>query len=244
LEDVKSAKVFGLFDFLKGYWQIALVEECQEWLSYMTHRKVYTPRRVPQGCTDAALFFQSTIQKCLEELLHKHLLVWIDDLLVFAEDVPTYLVKLERLFELLDFFGFKISPKKSSLFEREVRWCGKLINGDGVRHDPERIRALQELPYPQTARELQQFLCATNWMRESLIDYARISRPLQDALDAALSQASKRTKRMASGIMVDLGATEKTAYDEMKKLLSTSMTRAFPREGSIMCLLTDASDAG
>jgi len=169
--------------------------------------------------------------------------VWIDDLLLFAEDVPTYLVKLDRLFELLDFFGFKISLKKSSLFEREVRWCGKLINGDGARHDPERIRALQDLPYPQTARELQRFLCATNWMRESLIDYARISRPLQDALDAALSQASKHTKRVASGITVDLGATEKTAYDEMKKLLSTSMTQAFPRDGSTMCLLTDASDA-
>ncbi|GMF48225.1 unnamed protein product [Phytophthora fragariaefolia] len=183
-------------------------------------------------------------QKCLEELLHKHLLVWIDDLLLFAEDIPTYLAKLERLFELLDFFGFKISPKKSSLFEREVRWCGKLINGAGVHHDPVRIRALQELPYPKTAGELQQFLCATNWMRDSLIDYARIARPLQDTLDAALSRATKRTKRVASGIAVDLGVLEKTAYDEMKNLLLTSMTLAFPKEGATMCLLTDASDLG
>jgi hypothetical protein len=51
LEDVKGAKVFGLFDFLKGYWQIALAEESQEWLSYMTHRKVYTPRRVCRCCS-------------------------------------------------------------------------------------------------------------------------------------------------------------------------------------------------
>ncbi|KAE8997590.1 hypothetical protein PR001_g19545 [Phytophthora rubi] len=227
-----------------GYWQIALAEECQEWLSYMTHRKVYTPRRVPQGCTDAALFFQPTIQKCLEELLHKHLLVWIDDLLLFAGDIDTYLVKLERLFELLDFFGFKTSPKKSSLFEREVRWCGKLINGAGVHHDPARIRALQELPYPKTAGELQQFLCATNWMRDSLIDYARVARPLQNLLDAALSRAAKRTKRVASGIAVDLSTPEHIAYDELKNLLSTSMTLAFPKEGSTMCLLTDASDLG
>ncbi|POM59361.1 hypothetical protein PHPALM_31918 [Phytophthora palmivora] len=139
LEEVKGAQGFDLFGFIKGYWQIALGEECQEWLSYMTHRKVYTPRRVPQGCTDAALFFQSTIQKCLEELMHKHLLVWIDDLLLFANDVNTYLVKLERMFKLLDFFGFKISPKKSSLYEHEVGWCGKLINWTGVHHDPARI---------------------------------------------------------------------------------------------------------
>lgn len=117
LEDVKGARCFALFDFIEGYWQLALADECQEMLSYMTHRKVYTPRRVPQGCTDAALFFQATIQNCLEELLHRHLLIWIDDLLLFAGDIETFLKKMERLFELLDFFGFKLSVSKSSLFE-------------------------------------------------------------------------------------------------------------------------------
>ncbi|KAJ8558821.1 hypothetical protein ON010_g8628 [Phytophthora cinnamomi] len=57
LESVKGATFFGPLDFIKGYWQLGLTEEYQEWRSYMTHRKVYTPRRVPQGCTDAALFF-------------------------------------------------------------------------------------------------------------------------------------------------------------------------------------------
>ncbi|ETO61460.1 hypothetical protein F444_20525 [Phytophthora nicotianae P1976] len=33
LEAVKGPNFFGLFDFIKGYWQIALAEECQEMLS-------------------------------------------------------------------------------------------------------------------------------------------------------------------------------------------------------------------
>ncbi|GMF21916.1 unnamed protein product [Phytophthora lilii] len=37
LEAVKGAAFFGLFDFVKGYWQLALAEECQEMLSNMTH---------------------------------------------------------------------------------------------------------------------------------------------------------------------------------------------------------------
>ncbi|OWY99161.1 hypothetical protein PHMEG_00029891, partial [Phytophthora megakarya] len=244
IENVEGARFFGLFDFIKGYWQLALAEECQEWLSYMAHRKVYTPRRVPQGCTDAALFFQSTIQKCLEELLHKHLLVWIDDLLLYARDARTYLVKLERLFELLDFFGFKLSPKKSCLFAQEVRWCGKLINGDGVQHDPERVRALQAMPFPRSAGELQQFLCATNWMRDSLIDYARVARPLQDLLDDAMSRASKRTKRVAASVAIELSAIHREAFDEMKAMLSQSVILAHPKPGAQMCVLTDASDIG
>lgn len=244
LEVVRGCEFFGLFDFIKGYWQIAVDEACQEMLSYMTHRKIYTPRRVPQGCCDAALFFQATIEKCLKELMYKHLLVWIDDLLLFAADVETYLVKLERLFELLDFFGFKLSVKKSSLFEPQVKWCGKIITGHGVSHDPERIRALTDLPYPTNAAELQQFLCAANWMRESVIDFARAAQPLQERLDMALANASRRTKRVAAGIRLEFGDVERAAFDTLKDKLTNSASLAFPQPNSVMCLITDASDEG
>ncbi|OWZ08866.1 hypothetical protein PHMEG_00018527 [Phytophthora megakarya] len=79
-------------------------------------------------------------------------------------------------------------------------------------------------------------------MRDMLIDFARISR--QDALDATFSRASNRTKRVASEITVDLNAVENDAFQEMKNLLASSGTLAFPQEGSTTCLLTDASDIG
>ncbi|KAE9065928.1 hypothetical protein PF010_g28013 [Phytophthora fragariae] len=244
LELVKGCEFFGLFDFIKGYWQIALDEACQEILSYMTDRKIYTPRRVPQGCCDAALFFQATVEKCLQELMHKHLLVWIDDLMLYATDVQTYLIKLDRLFELLDFFGFMLSVTKSSLYEPQVKWCGKIISGRGVSHDPERIKALARLPYPSNAGELQQFLCAGNWMRESVIDFARVAKPLQEKLDEALATATRRTKRVASGIGLELGSSGRHAFDELKTKLQNAATLAFPDPDAVMCLITDASDAG
>lgn len=50
-----------------------------------------------------------------------YLLVWIDGLLLYINDVKAYLQKMERLFELLDHFGIKLSAKKSSLYDHEVR---------------------------------------------------------------------------------------------------------------------------
>ncbi|GMF16701.1 unnamed protein product [Phytophthora fragariaefolia] len=175
-------------------------------LSYITHRKVYTPKSLHTEASSSRFdqmlrcIFKQQFKKCLEELLHRQSLVWIDDLLLLASDVKTYLAKMKRLFELLDFFGFKLSVKKSCLFKNEVRWCGKIITGTGVRHDPECVRALQALPYPTTAAELQQFLCATNWMRDSLIDYARKTRPPQEVLDTALATA----KDARSGSLLEL----------------------------------------
>jgi hypothetical protein len=123
----------------------------------MTDSKVYTPTRVPQGCSDAALHFQVTMERCFAKLLYKHLLIGIDDLLLYAEDVDTY---LEELFSLMNEFGLKLSASKSSLFQRSVKWCGKIIDGDGVRHDPQRIAALREMPLPSTAGDLQHFASA------------------------------------------------------------------------------------
>ncbi|POM67000.1 Uncharacterized protein PHPALM_17062 [Phytophthora palmivora] len=80
------------------------------------------------GMYGCSAIFQATIEQCIEELLHRRLLVWIGDMLLFANDVQTYLAKLERLFELLDSFGFKLSVKKSRLFKREAQVHVMILN--------------------------------------------------------------------------------------------------------------------
>jgi hypothetical protein len=75
------------------------------------------------------------------------------------------------------------------------------------------------MPLPVTAAELQQFLCASNWMREGLIDYARVARPLQERLDIAL-EGTRRTKRAAAGIKITLSNAEKASFDAVKDLLA------------------------
>ncbi|KAE9332811.1 hypothetical protein PR003_g14334 [Phytophthora rubi] len=172
---------------------------CQEFLSYMTDEKIFTPRRVPQCCSDAAIFFQKTMETCFASLLYEHLLIWIDDVLLYVDDIDTYLDKLAEFFSLLNHFGLKLSAKKCSLYQSEVKWCGRLINHMGVRHDPERIDTLRAMPYPKTAGELQQFVCAINWMRESIVAFARQVAPLQKCLDAALA-STRRTRRAAAGM--------------------------------------------
>ncbi|OWZ22169.1 hypothetical protein PHMEG_0003164, partial [Phytophthora megakarya] len=85
---------------------------------------------------------------------------------------------------------------------------------------------------------------AANWMRESVIDFARAAQPLQDRLDLALATASRRTKRVAAGIGLELGEVERTAFDQLKRKLENSASLAFPQPNAVMCLITDASDVG
>ncbi|POM66202.1 Hypothetical protein PHPALM_17976 [Phytophthora palmivora] len=93
------------------FWQLPLAELCKEFLSYMTDEKIFTPRRVPQGSSGAAIFFQKTMEMCFASLLYEHLLIWIDDSLLYAADLDTYMAKLAEFFELLNQFWLKLNAK-------------------------------------------------------------------------------------------------------------------------------------
>ncbi|GMF28006.1 unnamed protein product [Phytophthora lilii] len=171
LEKVRGSRHFGMFDFIKGYWQLPLAKECQEMLSYMTHRKIYTPTRVPQ--------------------------VWIDDLLLYAADIDTYLDKLEELLQL----------------------------------------TAQSHAIPVERRRTA---CSTNWMRDIIVDNARLA---STARCTGQSHGSGIKANQTSGS----GYThqhECKAYDAVKQALADSATLAFPKPDSEMVLLTDASDIG
>eukprot|EP00644_Phytophthora_capsici_P014219 jgi/Phyca11/98936/e_gw1.3.1324.1 len=179
----------------------------------------------------------------LGDLVNKCVIVWIDDLLVFADTQEELVNAIEAVLTKLDEHGLILNPKKSALFLKEVRWCGRIINQHGIGHDPERIQALRDMPLPTTAAELQQFLCASNWMRAGLVNYARVSRPLQERLDEALS-GTKKTKRAAAGVQIDLNPDEQAAFEAVKELLGNSAMLTYPDPSKQLVLLSDASDRG
>lgn len=59
-----------------------------------------------------------------------------------------------------------------------MRWREKIVSGESVRHNPERIQALIDFSHPRTGSKLQQFICAANWVRNYIPCFAVITQPL------------------------------------------------------------------
>ncbi|KAH9110622.1 hypothetical protein LEN26_013685 [Aphanomyces euteiches] len=181
--------------------------------------------------------------ECLRPLLYKHCLVWIDDILVWANSLADYVDVLRQLFAICEKHRLRLNPAKSTLLCHEIKWCGRIIDGNGVRQDPERMEALCNIPYPTDAGQLQQFICAVNWVRDSLIGFAQAVHPLQKRLTQAL-EGKKRKKRIASSITINLTDEEKSSWNDVKDLLRSSVQLCHPDESATMCLFTDASKDG
>ena len=242
-ESVSEAKAFARVDFLKGYWQMPLHEDSQEMCSMVTDLAVYTPTRVPQGSSDAVMYFQSSMQKCFEKQLYKSLLIWLDDILVYSKSIEDILTALDELFSVCAEYNLKLSPAKCELYQTKVKFCGKIISGAGTHQDPDRIKALLNMPPPKNAADLQQYLCALNWMRHYIPDFARHSKPLRKVLERHAAGTNRKTRTLKA-IQLELDSESMQNFNRLNQAVAEAVTLAHPKSHAEFFLFTDASQEG
>ncbi|GMF29089.1 unnamed protein product [Phytophthora fragariaefolia] len=100
------------------------------------------------------------------------------------------------------------------------------------------------MAHPITAADLQQLLCAANWMRISIPEYANITGPLYKTLEVAMKITGSRKKSKLQKIKLDecqWGLEETASLNNLKDALARITPLALPRADWDVCLFTDAS---
>jgi RNase H-like domain found in reverse transcriptase/Reverse transcriptase (RNA-dependent DNA polymerase) len=243
LQAVEGSSYYAKVDLCHAYWQLPLAKESQEYMSIQTPLGVHTPTRTLQGSTDAGNNFQASTSDVFRTM-HDHLLQWIDDFVLNATTEQGLLDLLEEYFIICNKIGIKLHAQKSSLFAREVKFCGHIIDGDGTRFDPSRLETLLNIQRPTKAGDLLQFNCATYWMMSSIPNYSHTMAPLQELMEKVYKAKGKRTRRaVATDDITDLwGGDEETSFQTIQLQLANAVRLAHPKSGHTLCLFTDASD--
>jgi len=234
LQSVEGSTCFAKIDMAHAYWQCPLATESQEMMSIQTPIGVYSPTRLLQGSTDAGNHYQAVTHAIFQEELSGRLLQWLDDFLLHAKNEGELLNSLEKYFAVCARYGLKIHAEKSEFFTKLARFCGRIISADGVRFDPQRLTVLLNMKTPSHAGELQQLLCATNWMRPSIPSYAKIVAPLHELLESVYREAGSRKKRSIAKVSLtnQWGTAHDNAFALIKEQLARSTKISHPRRGT------------
>jgi RNase H-like domain found in reverse transcriptase/Reverse transcriptase (RNA-dependent DNA polymerase)/Integrase core domain/Integrase zinc binding domain/Chromo (CHRromatin Organisation MOdifier) domain len=245
LSKLNSSRCFATFDLSHCYWQLPLAPDSQECQSFITPEGVFTPTRVLHGTCNAVPHMQAVLQETFSSLLD-HLLAWLDDLLLHSSTEVDLLQTLREFFTICLAKNIKLHPDKCCLFALTLRWCGRLISAEGVNFDPRRVQGLRDMPPPQTGADLQQFVCALNWMRTAIPMFSTLIAPLQDLLEHVYAYAgSKRTRTAAAKVLLsDVGwdASHSAVFQACQTALINSVTLAHLSPDQRVCLYTDASN--
>ena len=147
------SKIFFTLDAFKGYWQFPVVGDL-DIQSFITPDGIFTPKRILQGNCNGVFAFQRGMSEIFSDLIPSRLLIWLDDVLGHALDTDDLFALLKIVFERCRERQLKLNADKCRFYLTEALWCGHLYSSEGVKHDPNRISALEAFSSPVTAGDL------------------------------------------------------------------------------------------
>ena len=223
-----KAEIFSVLDLKSGYWQVPLDPETAHKSAFITHQGVYQFTRLPFGLMNAPMTFQSLMTKVLRNLNWKVALVYIDDILVFSQNLDDHLNHLKLVFSNLSAANLTLQPSKCKFAVKEVDYLGHVISKQGIKVNPLKTHAVDSYPQPKTAKQIKSFLGMTSYYRRFIKDYSLITGPLTSLL-------KKDTKFKWTP------ECEKS-FQTLKKALSSAPILAFPQFDKEFIISVDSSE--
>ena len=161
LATVSGGKWFSKLDLTNAYLQLALDEESQKLCTLNTHRGLYQYRRMPFGIASAPALFQKTMDSVLQGI--KHVVCYIDDILVTGSNESEHLRNLEQVFDRLKEHGIRLRKDTCVFLSHSVDFLGHRIDAEGIHPLPSKVEAMVKAPAPRNITELKSFLGMVNY---------------------------------------------------------------------------------
>ena len=109
----------------------------------------------------------------------------IDDILVFGKDQDQHDAQLMVVLRRIQSAGVTLNKDKCKFSMSQVSFLGHIIDETGIRADPEKTAAIQNIELSRTIPELRRFLGMVNQLGKFSPNLAQITQPLRELLKKA-----------------------------------------------------------
>ena len=214
-DKLQETKILSSLDFVSSFTQIGLEKESRHLTAFTYNGKRLMWNRMIQGQTSSSAEFSRCMALLFQKIPWKSWALYIDDLICCSNDYPTHLKRLRFIFDRLTFGNLKLSPKKTKLMQQEVKFLGHRLSEHGISVDPDKVKAIKDLPPPKSVKQVQRFLGMIGYHRSWIRGFSEISTPLYNL-------THKNTKFVWSDSC-------QVAFEKLKHALASSPVLGIPR---------------
>ena len=157
LQAIHSSNWFLSFDLVQGYLQLTMEESNIKKTAFRASSMgLYEFTHMPFGLSNAGSSFCHLMEQYLGDQQCVTLLLYLDDICIFAPTIDDMLDHVELVFNRLKQFNLKIKPKKCQFFSTSVLFLGHVLLAEDISANPEKVEKEEIWPVPNT-KEVQSF---------------------------------------------------------------------------------------
>lgn len=178
-DTVRGAKFFTKLDLMSGYHQVRVRDADVQKTAINTPFGHYHFRVMGFGLTNAPATFMALMNDVLRPFLRRHVVVFLDDILVFSQTWPEHLHHLDSVLSVLEKEELYCKPSKCQFGASSIKFLGHVVCGDTIAPDDDKLKAVRDWKVPQSTTDVRRFLGFANYFRRFINGYSGISRPLE-----------------------------------------------------------------
>ncbi|GBM56891.1 Retrovirus-related Pol polyprotein from transposon 297 [Araneus ventricosus] len=230
LDALNGSQWFTTLDLKGGCWQVEIRHEDREKTAFTTGQGLWQFKVMPFGLCNAPATVERQMETVLRGLSSEACSVYLNGIIIVGPTFGEHLNNLPKVFQRLQNPNLKLNPKKCRFFQKAVAYLGHVISAEGVKTDPENIKAIVYLSHPDKIHVLRSFLGLCTYYRRFVKNFSTIARPLH-----------KLTEAKSNFNWTD---ECETSFNSLKQALSSAPILTYPRIDKDFILDTDASNEG
>lgn len=183
LSMLRNAKYISSIDLRKAFWQIPLDVSSREKTAFsVPGRGLFHFKVVPFGLCNSAQTQQRLMDAVFGPKYEPNIFVYLDDIIIISSTFEHHIKLLKEVKQNLKNAGLVVNLEKCNFFKNSLKYLGFIVDGSGLRTDPEKVTAMVNYPRPNTTTEIKRFLGLCSWYRRFISHFSSLVAPLNDIL--------------------------------------------------------------
>lgn len=222
---LRDCKIFSKLDLKQGYHQLRVGQETAKVATFSTPWGNYRPRRLVFGAKSSQDVFDEAMFRVFGDI--PHCMLQRDDLLIGGRDKEEHDKTLEEVLKRASEYNVTFNRDKCEFATNEIEFFGHRFTSDGLKADPEKIRAVKECSAPKSKEEVRSLLGMTGYLSNFIPQYSTLTAPLRRL-------TRNETKFKWTKI-------EEAAFQKLKDAITSSETMMYFDPAKAIILRTEAS---
>ena len=246
IDNLSGNEWFTLLDQKKAYHQGFVSPESRPLTAFITPWGLYEWVRIPFGLKNSPAVFQRSMEGCLVEARDNYAVPYLDDIITYSKTFEEHVEHIRKVLKKLKEKGVKLRADKCKMFQKEVKYLGRIITKEGYRMDESNVAAIVKFKEekPETVGEMRRLLGLLGQFRRFINNYSTVARPLFELLEIKKGQKTKKNNQLPSNTRIVFGPEQSVALDTLIDAVTSQPILGYPDFEKPFMLVTDASKWG